>query len=159
MRNMLRLGTVLTASFLYAACAAAQTDEVQSLDTSTCRNVSGQAEIDGVMQPIAGLACLQPDGTWVLVNNYSDTWVAPVGGYPYYYGPWYWGAPFVLGTSFVFVDHFHHFHRFHHGPHPSAFPMHPVHPGGGMHSWGGGHAWGGGHVWGGGHGSGGGMHR
>src|SRR5258706_15725273 len=85
-----------------------------------CRAVSGQAEIDGTVQPIIARACLQPDGTWQIVRNGpGDTvLVYPVDAYPYR-DLWYWGPPVFIGvgTGFFFVDHFHHFHRFHHFDH------------------------------------------
>jgi hypothetical protein len=160
MCNMLRLGSAIAASLLCAAPIAAQTYDEQSIDASTCRDISGQAEIDGVMQPFVGRACQRSDGSWVLVNGDGDSWVAPVTdyAYPYPYAPGYWGAPEVWGPSFVFFDGFHHHRHFHHHPGhfvgmPSGFPAHPGHTGGG------GHAWGDGHTWGGGHGGGGGIGR
>jgi surface antigen len=100
-----------------AACAApveAQADPV-SADTSTCRFVVGQAEIDGVMQQITGRACLQADGTWQIVEDDAAA-QALADGPVYYYDPWYWGPPVVfgVGVSFVFVDRFHHFHHMDH---------------------------------------------
>lgn len=135
------VGVVLAAS---AACAAAQTSPGPYVDMSTCRDVTTQVEIDGAVQPVNGRACLQSDGSWVLVGTYSD-WA----GYPYAYDyyPWYWGAPVFVGGSFVFIDRFHHFHHFHHD---GGFRS-----GGGMRPTGMSHGWHGG--WGG--GMGGGMHR
>lgn len=34
----------------------------------TCREYHGQTTIDGRQQPTSGTACLQPDGTWRIVN-------------------------------------------------------------------------------------------
>ncbi|MGF6901455.1 hypothetical protein [Paraburkholderia sp. GAS348] len=84
-------------------------------DTSTCRLVVGQAEIDGVMQQVSGRACLQPDGSWQIVEDDAAALAlapAPV----YYYDPWYWGPPVVFagGVSVIFVDRFHHFHHMDH---------------------------------------------
>jgi len=78
-----------------------------------CQEVVGQAEIDGTLQQIVGLACLQPDGTWQIVDSagagpqYYAT--------PYYYDtPWYWAPVGVgIGASVIFVDHFHHAHPMH----------------------------------------------
>jgi surface antigen len=121
MRNMLGFGSALLAGFLCAAPVAAQTDLTTSPPVGTCRPVTGQAEIDGVLQPIAGLACLQPDGTWQIVQNVDGSWVVPSDDYAYYYAPWYWSGPWYWGpivvggsATFVFVDRFHHFHRFDH---------------------------------------------
>lgn len=134
---------------LCAACAApveAQSDaSAPSGSASACRFVAGQAEIDGVMQQITGRACLQPDGTWQIVEDAAAA-QALADGPVYYYDPWYWGPPVVfgVGVSFVFVDRFHHFHhmdhvRYVHGVHGS-FGMggrggwHGAPP---MHAWGG----------------------
>jgi surface antigen len=146
MRNISGLGAVLVAGLLCAAPAAAQIDTTTSPPVGTCRQVTGQAEIDGTIQPISGLACLQPDGTWQIVQNLDGSWVVPAEDYTAYYGPgyaygpWYWGAIVVGGgATFVFVDHFHHFHHFSHvnvvfhgnttavrgtwgGPHPTGHP-------------------------------------
>jgi surface antigen len=143
---------------LCAVCAApveAQTDANAPGDTQpTCRLVAGQAEIDGVMQQITGRACLQPDGTWQIVEDDAGAQYL-ADGPVYYYDPWYWGPPvvFAAGVSFVFIDRFHHHHHMDH--------VHYVHGVSGM----GGHGvWHGGassmHMWSGvSHGSGGGMHR
>ncbi|MFM0740528.1 hypothetical protein PQQ51_25080 [Paraburkholderia xenovorans] len=121
------LGVGLGGLLVCAGCAAqvnANTDDAdvataaavaQPNDSPTCRLVAGQAEIDGVMQPVTGRACLQPDGSWQIVEGDEGAQAlapAPV----YYYDPWFWGPPvaFVGGVSFVFVDRFHHFHRMDH---------------------------------------------
>jgi surface antigen len=139
---------------LCAGCAAQTEANASPDDTATCRFVAGQAEIDGVMQQITGRACLQPDGTWQIVEGdgealaYSPT---PV----YYYDPWYWGPPVVfgVGVSFVFVDRFHHFHHMDH--------VHYTHTsyGTGMGARGGWHGGAPMHTWGGMSHGGGGMRR
>ena len=77
-----------------------------------CQQIAGQAEIDGTMQQITGLACLQPDGTWQIVQG-ADNSVAlyPAPIYPYY-DPFYWGGVVAVGFGgpFFFVDRFHHHH-------------------------------------------------
>ncbi|WP_069915697.1 hypothetical protein [Caballeronia insecticola] len=121
-----------------------------------CRAIPEQADIDGISQPVAARACLQPDGTWQIVRDDADSSVIvyPIAAYPYP-DPWYWGPPIFVGfgTSFVFVDRFHHFHHFHRmghehfgGLHHGGFGgyhayAHPysVAPHGGMHALGGGH--------------------
>lgn len=156
---------------MLCALPAAAQDETSDVSTpgGTCRQVTGQAEIDGVMQPISGLACLQADGTWQLVQNLDGSWVIPESDYAYYYGPsWYWvpGVVVGVGASFVFVDHFHHFHHFDHDHmhvmfHGNTMPMRGAFHGNTMHvrgGWGGPHAWGSPHEWGG-TGGGGGFHR
>lgn len=151
-----RLGSgvaCLCLSAVGAAPAGAQTDaNASSSDASACRLVVGQAEIDGVMQQISGRACLQPDGTWQIVEDDAAQALTPD-----YYGPWYWGPPVVLGAgvSFIFVDRFHHFHHMDHVHYPhGSYGM------GGHGGWHGG--WHGGsstQTWGMSHGGGGGMRR
>jgi surface antigen len=103
-----------------------------------CRAIPEQAEIDGVNQPVAARACLQPDGTWQMIRDDEDSSVIvyPVAAYPYP-DPWYWGPPIFVGfgASFVFVDHFHHFHHFHRMGHAhfGGFHAHAVVPQGGFH--------------------------
>jgi len=95
------------------ACAVAQ-----DVPVGTCQPVAGQAEINGVMQQVQGTACLQPDGTWQMVD--TDGTPLTYAGPPYYVDDtWYWGPPVFFG-SVVFVDRFHHVHHmhnafFHHG--------------------------------------------
>jgi surface antigen len=77
-----------------------------------CQQIAGQAEIDGTMQQITGLACQQPDGTWQIVQGADDNvalYPAPI--YPYY-DPFYWGGVVAVGFGgpFIFVDRFHHHH-------------------------------------------------
>jgi surface antigen len=84
-------------------------------DMSTmCQQVVGQAEIGGVMQTIAGVACLQPDGTWQMVDSSSVGY----GGGDYYYDPWYW-TPYVGFAGVIFIDHHHRPHVMHHVFFPS----------------------------------------
>ena len=112
-----RLGSGVACLCLSAVCAApagAQTDwNAPSADASVCRLVAGQAEIDGAVQQITGRACLQPDGSWQIVE---DDAAAQALSPDYDYGTWYWGPPVVsgVGVSFIFVDRFHRFHRMDH---------------------------------------------
>ena len=131
---------------LCAGCAApveAQSDANAPLsDASACRFVVGQAEIDGVMQQVSGRACLQPDGSWQIVED--DAAALALGPAPvYYYDSWYWGPPvvFAAGVSVIFVDRFHHFHhmdhvRYGHGSFETGAHGN-WHGGGSMHMWGG----------------------
>src|SRR5258708_3318940 len=104
MCNVVRLGPALLAGLVCVAPVAAQTYEGPPIDTSTCRDVSGQAEIDGVMPPFTARACQQPYGTWVFVPGDDQSLAVP--GYAYSFEPWYWG-PVGFGGSFVFFDEFH----------------------------------------------------
>ncbi|HWT35036.1 MAG TPA: hypothetical protein VN289_02080 [Paraburkholderia sp.] len=143
MRTFTGLGATLC---VCAGCAALASPPVAAQeppdDQATCRNVVGQAEIDGTMQQISGLACRQPDGTWQIEQG-SDAVVYTIPAYPYY-DPWYWGPPVavVVGTSFVFVDRFHHVHHLNHVHWGRAGGM-TGRGAGGMHTWngmgGGGH--------------------
>ena len=115
MCNEFRLGLALLAGLVCVAPVAAQTYAGPPIDTSTCRDVSGQAEVDGVMQPLTALACQQPDGTWVFVPGDDESWAVPGYAYsyePYSYEPWYWG-PVGFGGAFVFFDEFHRHHHHH----------------------------------------------
>ncbi|WP_154678051.1 hypothetical protein [Paraburkholderia nodosa] len=115
MCNVLRLGPALLAGLVCSAPVAAQTYEGQPIDSSTCRDVTGQTEIDGIIQPYTGRACRQPDGNWVFVNGYGPSWVMP--DYAYNYEPWYFGPPVFLSGGFVFFDDFHRHHHHHHFDH------------------------------------------
>ncbi|ASL42566.1 hypothetical protein bAD24_I03695 [Burkholderia sp. AD24] len=155
-----RLGSGVACLCLGALCAAPAAAQMDSqtaaqmdagtplADTSTCRFVVGQAEIDGVMQQVSGRACLQPDGTWQIVQDDAGA-LAPA----YYYDPWYWGPPVVfgVGVSVIFVDRFHHFHHMDHVRY-----VHGSYGVGGRGGWHGGSSV---HVWSGGAHMGGGMHR
>ncbi|SAK56045.1 hypothetical protein [Caballeronia ptereochthonis] len=142
---------VMALSLSSAAFAQSYDDSLAAV--GECRAILEQADIDGVSQPVAARACLQPDGTWQIVRDDEDSSVIvyPVAAYPYP-DPWYWGPPiFVgIGASFVFVDRFHHFHHFHRMEHAHFGEFHPggfhsratmPHEGfhGGMHGFGGGH--------------------
>jgi surface antigen len=147
MRSLLAVNAL--AGLLMACSAPVASQQVNDVLNVTnaapppCRMVTGTADIDGTPQQISGLACLQPDGTWQIVQGDGDTLVYPVA-WPdvpdTYAGPWYgWWPPVFVGGSFVFVDHFHHFHHMDH-VYPGRGGMHPtsgVH--GGFH--------GGGAVW------------
>jgi surface antigen len=146
-----------------------------------CRDVSGNAEIDGKQQQFNGLACRQPDGTWRIQesddepdsggDNAGAAYPAPDGapyaaapdGAPYdpYYGygyPYPYAYPYdpFWGPPFLFgfgasFVFVDRFHHFHHIDH-----VHFGHPGfahGGFH-----HGFHGGFHGGGFHGGGGGFH-
>jgi surface antigen len=120
MNKLLRYGTLLVCLGLSAPALAQTYDDLPPPDDSAnCRAVAGQAEIDGTMQQIIGRACLQPDGTWQMVQSPEGNvlWY-PLAAYPYP-DAWYWGPPLFIGVgaSFFFVDHFHHFHHFDHFNH------------------------------------------
>ena len=172
MDKLLRFGTLLVC-LGFAAPALAQTYDEQpvpadSTDSTNCRAVVGQAEIDGTMQQVVGRACLQGDGTWQIVQSQDGSvlWY-PVAAYPYP-DPWWWGPPIFIGAgvSFIFVDHFHHFHHFDHfhqmghvhfAPIGAGFHRGPF-PGGGMRGFAGTRGFGGMHGFGGAQGFGG-VHR
>jgi surface antigen len=137
MRNILGIGTALVA---LAGCVAPVASQTQAYDApsdaASCRDIAGQAEIDGVMQRIVGRACPQPDGSWRIVQDSGAVVVVPAAGYPYYpysyypyYDPWYWGPPVGFGASFIFVDRFHHHHHMDHVR--FEHPDHGMHGGGG----------------------------
>ncbi|ACC70889.1 hypothetical protein PPMP20_05325 [Paraburkholderia phymatum] len=141
MRTLTGVGATL---YVCAGCAAAIAPPVAAQpysDQTTCRHVVGQAEIDGTVQQISGLACLKPDGTWQIQQGSDGIVVYWIPAYSYY-DPWYGRTPVVVGVgaSFVFVDRFHHVHHMNH--------MHWGQPGGmmgrggfdgtgGIHRWGG----------------------
>ena len=113
MRNIKGRCTALCVCLACAGPVAAQTaaDSVANA-APPCQTVTGQAEIDGTMQQITGMACLQPDGTWQIVQG-ADNIVAlyPAPVYPYY-DPFYWGGFLTVGFGgpFIFIDRFHHRH-------------------------------------------------
>jgi surface antigen len=118
MRNLLCLWTVLV-SLSFSPSVIAQTYDdgptaAYSTDSTNCRAVVGQADIDGTPQQIVGRACLQADGTWQYVQDADGSvlWY-PLAAYPYP-DPWWWGAPIFIGVGvrFIFIDRFHHHHRF-----------------------------------------------
>jgi hypothetical protein len=102
------------------------------VSSNACRQISTQAEIDGVTQVVQGVACPRPDGRWQILPDpgdmdSGDADMDAVGTYPVYpdyatypgyyaYDPFLWYSPFVFGFggSFLFVNHFDHFHGFHH---------------------------------------------
>lgn len=101
------------AAAVFAGLSFGVAASAEELVSAPCQQVVGQAEIGGVLQEISGVACLQPDGTWQLVDGASGavTYAAPA----YYYDPWYWAPVGVgFGGSVIFVDRFHHFHHMHH---------------------------------------------
>ncbi|WP_296227421.1 hypothetical protein [Ralstonia sp. UBA689] len=98
--------TMALVSFGICACATAQ-----NVPVGTCQPMVGQVEIDGALQQVQGVACLQPDGTWQMVDTdgYPVTHIGP----PYYVDDtWYWAPPVFFG-GVVFIDRFHHAHRMH----------------------------------------------
>ncbi|CAG9168650.1 hypothetical protein LMG23992_01236 [Cupriavidus laharis] len=100
-------------SFALCAGAPALADEVWSTGPP-CQQVAGQVVINGQWQQVTGLACLQPDGSWQLVDGSGGEYYPT----PYYYEdsyPWYW-APVAVGygAAFIFVDRHHHVHPMHH---------------------------------------------
>lgn len=108
------MGKVLAAAAtLFAGLGFGAAAPAEELVSVPCQQVVGQAEIGGVLQEISGVACLQPDGTWQLVDGASGavSYAAPA----YYYDPWYWAPVGVgFGASVILVDRFHHFHPMHH---------------------------------------------
>jgi hypothetical protein len=107
------------------------------VSSNACRQISTQAEIDGVTQVVQGVACPRPDGRWQIfpdpgemdsgAMDSGDVDMDSVGAYPVYpdyatypgyyaYDPWFFYSPVVFGFggSFLFVNHFDHFHGFHH---------------------------------------------
>lgn len=100
----------VTAAIASLCCSTAV--QAQELTTGTCQEVVGDVAIGGVMQQVSGLACLQPDGTWQLVDGAGGGVVYAAPAYYYDYDPWYWTPLAVgFGASVVFVDRFHRFHH------------------------------------------------
>ncbi|MDR3382352.1 hypothetical protein [Cupriavidus basilensis] len=94
------------------AAAQAVAADAWNGDSSPCQQMAGQVEIDGYVQQVVGLACLQPDGSWQMVD--SSGGAVAYGQPAYYYDPWYWTPVGVgFGASFIFVDRFHHAHSMH----------------------------------------------
>ncbi|MGO4330482.1 hypothetical protein AB4Z48_03330 [Cupriavidus sp. 2TAF22] len=80
----------------------------QDISGPPCEEMSGQAVINGVLQQVQGLACLQPDGSWQMVDTGDAgviTYAAP------YYDPWYWAPYGVAFGGVIFIDRFHHAHH------------------------------------------------
>jgi hypothetical protein len=117
-----------------------QIANVPSAPSNPCRQISTQAQIDGVTQVVQGVACPRPDGRWQIYPDTGDmdsgaidsgdAETDAVGSYPVYpdyatypgyyaYDPWLAYSPFVFGFgfgfggSFFFANHFDHFDRFH----------------------------------------------
>jgi len=112
MRNTIRSITVMLACCAGIAPAMAQTtpEDLGPAGTATCQNITAQAVINGQLQNVSGLACLQSDGTWQLVQN-----LYPPAQYAYgWYDPWYWGPPIGVGAGFFFFDFNHRRHRLDH---------------------------------------------
>ncbi|WP_206951380.1 hypothetical protein [Trinickia acidisoli] len=115
------LATICGVGVGSALPAAAQSYPDAPAASPACQPVTGHAQINGAEQQISGWACQQPDGTWQIMQTDEAGNLYPVAGYPYPYyyydGPWFWGAPVVLGVgaSFVFVDRFHRFHPMNRG--------------------------------------------
>jgi surface antigen len=112
MRKTIRSITVVLACCAGIAPAMAQTtpDDLVPASTATCQNITAQAVINGQLQNVSGLACLQSDGTWQLMQN-----LYPPAQYAYgWYDPWYWGPPIGVGTGFFFFDFDHRRHRLDH---------------------------------------------
>jgi len=170
MDKLLRFGTLLVCLGLSGPALAQTYDNLPvPADSANCRAIAWQTEIDGTMQQIVGRACLQPDGTWQIVQSPDGSVLMyPVAAYPYP-DPWYWGPPLFIGVgaSFIFVDRFHHFHHFDHfhqmdhnhfgvrfgeGFHHGPFPGGGMHGFGEMHRFGGMHGFGEMHRFGGMHG-------
>lgn len=108
------MGKVLAAAAtVFAGLSFGAAAPAEELVSAPCQQVVGQVEIGGVLQEISGVACLQPDGTWQLVDGASGvvSYAAPA----YYYDPWYWAPVGVgFGARVIFVDRFHHIHPMHH---------------------------------------------
>ncbi len=105
-----------------------QVSSAISGDDPDCREYTALATIAGEQQQIIGRACRQTDGSWRIVEGTPEqpgqvilVYPPPDYAYPYppYY-PWFWGAPFAVGASFVFfAGHHHGGHHGHHGGHGS----------------------------------------
>lgn len=113
MRTIFGLGAMLCICMGCTTPAASQ-PTYSALDTSDCRAVNGAVDVDGVMQPVVGRACRQPDGNWVFVQ--VDESGVPYPIYGYWAEAW---PPTVFAGSIVFFDDFHrfHHHHFHHFDH------------------------------------------
>jgi hypothetical protein len=70
MDKLVRFGTLL-ACLGFSGPALTQTYDnfLVPADSANCRAIAGRAEIDGTMQQIVGRACLQPDGTWQILQS------------------------------------------------------------------------------------------
>jgi hypothetical protein len=110
----------------------AQTQIAQGASQSepqNCREFTAQVTVGGQPQQAVGQACQQADGSWQVTQSTpglpQQAYTLPpqaIYAYPYpepyYWDPWFYGAPFFVGGSVFFADGFHRFdhHRgFHHG--------------------------------------------
>lgn len=123
---------VMAAAFACAACAEAPAPEISQInwtlaaDNPYCRDYTAVATTAAVQEPVAGRACLQPDGSWFVTEGppgeppqYTAVWPpAPYPSFAYYpyYDPWFWD-PWYAGFGLAFVDFRHHHHNHHHHDH------------------------------------------
>src|ERR1700709_2015913 len=111
MKKYLRVGTLL-ASLAVSVSAFAQTSGNQPAEVGSCREVAGEATIDGSIQQTVGRACLQADGTWQFAQNPDGSVITyQASAYPYD-DAWYYGPPLLFAGSFIFIDGFHRHHSF-----------------------------------------------
>jgi hypothetical protein len=125
-RPVLALATLL----MSGSCVAASPPEPDISGVTTnvvgsnqdCEDYTARATIGGQEQVIAGRACQQPGGSWIVAEGPPDrpaTYVIvyppPVYGIYPPYDLGFWGVPigFSVGTL-VFVDREHRVHRFNH---------------------------------------------
>lgn len=74
MRGLWVVGLVL----LCAGCASsAPSEQMVATVVPECRQFTAPATIDGSPQQLAGLACRQPDGTWMPVEAVSQVYASP----------------------------------------------------------------------------------
>jgi surface antigen len=105
-----------------------------------CREYTVPIEVGGVQKQGIGESCRQPDGSWRITDNTpglpEQVYLVPPQPYPppdYAYDPWFYGPPFALAGSFVFVNRFHNFNNVHHGHHGHSHWMGQPWMGGGHH--------------------------
>lgn len=105
-----RRPAIMAAALAAAAFGTAATG--QDMDGPPCQEVTGQVVVDGFLQQVTGVACLQPDGTWQMVD--ASGGMVSYAEPPYYVDPWYW-APFGVAVGgVILIDRFHHIHRVNH---------------------------------------------
>jgi hypothetical protein len=112
--------------------AVPQAAPPQAAAPQGCREFDTPITINGQEQQAHGTACLQPDGSWKVVQNVPDqpqqVYEVPPQVYQPYYppayaaDPWYYGPPLFLGGVFVgggWGDHHDHggWHGSWHGGH------------------------------------------